>query len=202
MMLIVFCKGLLIGLLVALPVGPAGALAVKRALINGPRAGFLCGLGSTVSDAFYLTLLQAGFSAITFSPQQNSLMRAIGGTIVLAVGMDMLLRKVATDDRAPKQRRGAFLSAFLLSISNPTILLTFALLFSSFELSEASRNHSAAVLLNVGVFCGSVLLWLLLSRFLQSVQRMPSARRLAGAIFVSVGIAILLLSVASFNQPA
>src|SRR5262249_32721610 len=166
MMLVIVCKGLLIGLLIALPLGPAGALAVRRALVDGPRAGFLAGVGSSLADVCYLALLQVGMSTVSFSAGQTLLMRGVGGAGVAAIGLQLLRRDTAErpPSAAMRGRTNAFLSAFFLSIINPTILLSLAVLVAGFELDAATHRRHSAVLLIASVFVGSVLLWLLLSR--------------------------------------
>lgn len=40
-------KGLSVGFSIAAPVGPIGILCIRRSLSDGPRVGFICGLGRT-----------------------------------------------------------------------------------------------------------------------------------------------------------
>ena len=46
-------KGLTIGFSIAAPVGPIGLLCIRRAIADGVRAGFICGLGAASADAIY-----------------------------------------------------------------------------------------------------------------------------------------------------
>ncbi len=46
-------QGLLIGLGIAVPVGPVGLLVIQRTLAGGFRPGFLSGLGAAGADAVY-----------------------------------------------------------------------------------------------------------------------------------------------------
>jgi putative LysE/RhtB family amino acid efflux pump len=194
MMLIILGKGLLIGLLISLPVGPAGALSVKRALTEGPRAGFLSGLGSTVADLFYLGLLLAGASAVSLDATQSLWLRALGGIAVFVIGVQILSSKKARPASEPPRRGNAFLSAFVLSAVNPTILISLAMLLGGFGLAEVGRQGDAAALLILGVFAGSVLLWFGLSRSVRLVPERLFVNRLVGAAFVSIGIAVFLLA--------
>lgn len=193
-MLILVFKGLIIGLLIAIPVGPAGVMAMRRAIVDGPRAGFIAGLGSSVADALYLILLQIGISTLSFTLYQTSLIRGGGGLMVVAIGLRMLIRE-ATDRSEvtrPREQVNAFFSAFLLSLINPTILLSLTVLVASFELGEASHSPQGSLLLILSVFSGSVLLWLLLSRGVLSIPNGPAVHKLAGAAFVAIGSLLLL----------
>src|SRR5580692_12020194 len=57
-------KGLLIGLSIAAPLGPIGVLCINRTLAEGPRLGFICGLGAAAADALYALAGTVALSAI------------------------------------------------------------------------------------------------------------------------------------------
>ena len=44
----VLLQGLTIGFSIAAPVGPIGLLCIRRAVADGSRAGFICGLGAAI----------------------------------------------------------------------------------------------------------------------------------------------------------
>ena len=48
-----FLKGLIIGFVIAAPVGPIGVLCARRTLIYGRRAGFFSGMGAATADVIY-----------------------------------------------------------------------------------------------------------------------------------------------------
>ncbi|HEY4974920.1 MAG TPA: LysE family transporter, partial [Steroidobacteraceae bacterium] len=58
-------QGLTIGLSIAAPVGPIGLLCIRRAVADGARAGFICGLGAASADAAYA--LVGGFAMTTLA---------------------------------------------------------------------------------------------------------------------------------------
>ncbi|NTW68209.1 MAG: LysE family translocator, partial [Nitrospirae bacterium] len=43
-------KGLIIGFVIAAPVGPIGVLCARRTLMHGRRAGFFSGMGAATAD--------------------------------------------------------------------------------------------------------------------------------------------------------
>jgi hypothetical protein len=55
-----FLRGLLIGLAVAIPVGPISLLCLHRTLAGGWRAGFAAGMGAATADAVYATATGLG----------------------------------------------------------------------------------------------------------------------------------------------
>ena len=68
-----FLKGLIIGFVIAAPVGPIGVLCARRTLMHGRRAGFYSGMGAATADAIYgfiaafgLTFISAFLLPLTF----------------------------------------------------------------------------------------------------------------------------------------
>jgi threonine/homoserine/homoserine lactone efflux protein len=49
--LIIWLKGLLLGLSIAAPVGPIGVLCIRQTLQNGRQHGLAVGLGPSISGA-------------------------------------------------------------------------------------------------------------------------------------------------------
>ena len=60
-----FLRGLVIGFSLAAPVSPIGVLCIRRSLADGPRAGFISGLGAATADATYGCI--AGFGPRTYT---------------------------------------------------------------------------------------------------------------------------------------
>src|SRR6266705_1931048 len=46
-------KGMLVGIVIALPAGPVGVLCIRRTIFHGPLAGFVSGLGAASADAVF-----------------------------------------------------------------------------------------------------------------------------------------------------
>jgi threonine/homoserine/homoserine lactone efflux protein len=46
-------KSVVLGLSIAAPVGPIAILCIRRSIVDGQAAGFICGLGAATADALY-----------------------------------------------------------------------------------------------------------------------------------------------------
>src|SRR5258708_1374419 len=84
-------KGIAVGIVIALPVGPVGVLCVRRTLFQGPVFGLLSGLGAATADTMFGVI--AGFG-LTFLrdgllPYQD-LLGAAGGAFLLGLGLPAL----------------------------------------------------------------------------------------------------------------
>ncbi|MDH4654861.1 LysE family transporter [Pseudomonas sp. BN606] len=163
---LLFLKSVLIGLSIAAPVGPIGLLCIQRTLGHGARIGFISGLGAAAADACYGALGAFGIGAITSVFVALASPLALAGALFLAwMGMKML--RATPPERAasasdPVQALPAFVSVFLLTLSNPLTILSFVAIFATLSGGEAMSGADGLVMV-LGVFCGSALWWLALS---------------------------------------
>jgi threonine/homoserine/homoserine lactone efflux protein len=161
-------KGLVLGLSIAAPVGPIGVLCIRRSIADGPRVGFICGLGAAVADMVYA--LVGGFALAIVAPllaRGRFGMAAVGGAFLVYLGVRTFLAKPpVTAAVAPRGTPGvgAFLSTFVLTLANPMTILSFAAVFAGAGLSAAGGLRFLDTgLLVLGVFAGSAAWWLFLS---------------------------------------
>jgi len=193
---LLFWKSLGLGLALAAPLGPIGALCVNRTLERGFWAGVAWGLGTALADAIYASLAAAGFAA--FAAMLASVqvpMKLAGGAFMLWLGWKSLHpapRPVAASVAA----RGLWATTaatFALTLTNPMTILSFAALFAGLGLASASGPVNAALVV-LGVFTGSLLWWVLLSGGVALARnRLPEsfARRSAqasGLLLIGFGI--------------
>ena len=160
-------RGLVIGFSIAAPVGPVGVLCIRRTLANGRCAGFLSGLGAASADALYCCVAAFGLTSVSgFLVDQQLLLRPVGGAFLLYLGFRIFRerpdeRQAAISGTSYGGLARAYSSTFLLTITNPLTILSFAAFFAGLGLIET--GYVPAAVLVLGVFSGSTLWWLLLS---------------------------------------
>jgi threonine/homoserine/homoserine lactone efflux protein len=197
----IFMRGLLIGFSIAAPVGPIGVLCIRRTLAEGRLAGFLSGLGAASADMFYGAVAAFGLTAIQdVLLGQSNWLRLVGGIFLLYLGVRTFLTKPA--DQAAKSSRGglfgAYLSTFFLTITNPITILSFIAIFAGLRLAEAGGNYTAASMMVLGVFLGSVTWWFTLSFVVSLLKDHFNTtwkiwiNRIAGMIIFSFGVIVLV----------
>ena len=193
----IFLKGLIIGLSIAVPVGPIGILCIRRTLMQGRIIGFLSGLGAATADALYGAI--AGFG-LTFLSNllmgHRSWLHLIGGGLLCILGAKTFLSK-------PSEQGGsidgdslwhAYLSTFFLTLTNPMTILFFAAVFAGLGVVSASDHYVSAGIMVAGVFIGSAMWWLVLSGFtgflqgLFNVKRLVWLNRISGLIIIGFGL--------------
>jgi putative LysE/RhtB family amino acid efflux pump len=160
-----FSKGALLGLALAVPLGPIGALCINRALNRGFVAGVAGGLGTAVADAAYAALAAFGFVAFAATLALVATPAAVvGGLFLLWLGFKFVTSEPpkpnATASRGDLTK--TISTTFLLTIGNPATILTAAALFAGLGLAGALDRTSAIVLV-AGVFAGSMAWWIVLS---------------------------------------
>lgn len=161
-----FLKGLLIGFSIAAPVGPIGILCIRRSITLGRVHGFLSGLGAATADALYGSVAAFGLTFISdLLIQQKVWLGLVGGFFLCYLGVATFVSKPSPI--SPQIGSGNLVSAygstFLLTLTNPLTILSFAAIFAGFGLVKVSGAYNAAALTVFGVFIGSSSWWLLLS---------------------------------------
>jgi threonine/homoserine/homoserine lactone efflux protein len=198
-------KGVIIGLSIAAPVGPIGVLCIRRTLAEGRIAGLASGLGAATADAIYGCIAAFGLTFISgFLVSQQTWLRLIGGLFLCFLGARTLLARPAERPAAASGvgLSGVYASTFILTLTNPMTILSFAAVFAGLGLANTGGDYVSALLLVGGVFLGSASWWLLLSggvsllrdRFGATGLRWVS--RVSGVIIIVFGI-VALVSVTS-----
>ncbi|MBI2090694.1 MAG: LysE family transporter [Deltaproteobacteria bacterium] len=203
MQLGLFLKGLLIGFVVAVPVGPMGVLCVSRALSGGPAYGFISGLGVATGDAAWAGIAALGLTIVSgFLLSQQAWLRFIGGIFLCYLGSKIFLTKpgVLSASGAATGFAGAYGSTFLLTFSNPATILSFVAIYAGWGVESLSGDYLSAAVLTAGVFAGSASWWILLNGSLLAFRAslayagLQWVQRISGAIIGGFGFIIILLS--------
>jgi len=80
-------EGTVIGFVIAVPVGPAAALCIRRSISIGAVAGYLTGVGAALGDAVFGAVAAFGLSFVEqFVAQNEAWLRGIGGLVLGIMG--------------------------------------------------------------------------------------------------------------------
>jgi threonine/homoserine/homoserine lactone efflux protein len=194
-------EGILIGLVVAVPVGPLGLLCINRALMLGPLCGLCSGLGVATADAIAAGIAALGITLISdFLTDHQVLLRFIGGVFLCYLGYKIYRTEPVS--RAPINTVNGLLSAFsttfFLTLSNPVTILSFVAIYAGWHVPSLQGHYAAAATLTAGVFSGSSLWWVGLFLGLTAFHEKFDLRflfwvhRVSGAVIASSGVFVLL----------
>ncbi len=176
----VFIKGLIVGLSIAVPVGPIGVLCIRRTLAQGRIVGLLSGLGAATADALYGGIAGFGLTFLSdFLIGQKFWLHLIGGGLLCILGVHTFLSKPAEQGTPIEGSsfRNAYLSTFFLTLTNPLTLLFFAAVFAGLGIGSERHHFIAAGILVSGVFIGSAMWWVVLIGFTGLLQGLFNFRR-------------------------
>jgi threonine/homoserine/homoserine lactone efflux protein len=200
MLLIIFIKGLIVGVIIALPVGPVGVLCVRRCLFEGPLYGLVSGVGAAVADATFGAIAALGLTFLRdWLLKYEDWFGLAGGVFLVAFGLKALFvtRAREPEPLGGEKLFGAFASTFALTIANPITLLSLAAIFAKVGAESVTELVDASVLVG-GVFAGSLLWWLGLSFGIVALRNLAGEvvmrwlNRISGAILLSSGIGLLI----------
>jgi threonine/homoserine/homoserine lactone efflux protein len=193
-------RGLVIGLSIAAPVGPIGVLCIRRTLAEGRITGLISGLGAATADAIYGCIAAFGLAFISnFMVSQQTWLRLVGGLFLCYLGVRTWQAKPAGQAATSQAKglAGAYVSTFLLTLTNPMTILSFAAIFAGLGLASASGGYLSAGILVLGVFTGSALWWLILSGGVGLLREKTNARglqwvnRISAAVIAGFGLLAL-----------
>jgi threonine/homoserine/homoserine lactone efflux protein len=138
-------KSIVLGLSIAAPVGPIGILCIRRSIVDGQAAGFICGLGAATADAIYGAL--GGFALTGISAwlvRGHVWMAVTGSTFLLFLGAKTFRAAAANPAAAAVGYKSggavaAYLSTLLLTLTNPLTILSFAAAFAGMGTATGSE---------------------------------------------------------------
>ncbi len=205
-----FLRGLVIGFSIAAPVGPIGVLCIRRTLAESRLVGFLSGVGAASADCVYGAVAAFGLAALSdLLLQQQFLLRLVGSLFLVFLGMRTFFSKPATMSARsvahPSNLLSAYFSTFLLTITNPMTILSFLAIFAGLGAVSKQDNWSGFFIV-LGVFCGSVTWWFLLSFLAGMFQKYLEGARLAwvnrfsGIIILAFAVSVLYGLVANMQS--
>jgi threonine/homoserine/homoserine lactone efflux protein len=160
-----FTRGFVIGLTVAMAIGPMSVLTMRRTIAHGRLYGLVSGLGIATADATYGAVAAFGLTAVTAAlVGARTALGLAGGVFLVWLAIRTLRARPAPGAAATEDRPGlpgAYLSTYGLTMTNPMTILSFAAIFAGFGL--AGGGLLDALILTAGVFLGSSLWWLVLT---------------------------------------
>jgi threonine/homoserine/homoserine lactone efflux protein len=206
MFFMLIVKGVLMGLLVSIPLGPIGVLVIQRTVNKSRIAGLLSGMGAALSDTLYAIV--AGFSLtfiIDFIRAHEIFFQSVGAVVVLILGISIFFKNPVTDLRRNRLRGNThfqdIISSFLVTVSNPLTVFVFLAVFTSsgVAINLEKPYHSFFVIL--GIFLGAFLWWFTLSGIVSLFRHKINLRVLwwinktAGALIILFVIITVIVAV-------
>jgi len=193
----IWLKGFIIGISIAAPVGPIGVLCIRRTLSSGRLYGFITGMGAATTDFIYAFIGGFGLTLISgFLVSRQDIFRLIGGIFIIYLGYKIFISQPIDGNLSltEKSLPAAFLSAFVVAITNPIALIYYISVFAGLGVVSMGNDYLSSTLLVAGVFMGSALWWFLLSQGVGLIknkitnQNLQLVNRLSGMAIAGFGV--------------
>lgn len=169
-------KGMMVGIIASAPMGPVGVLVLRRTLSKGHLYGFMTGLGAALSDIIYALITGAGISFVmSFLEKGTSVffLKILGSIVLFLFGLHAFRTQVQILQK-PSQQKGTLwhntFTGFLLTLSNPLIIILFLALFARFDFIT-DTNYYEQGLGYLMVFVGALLWWFCLTTTIKKVSQ-------------------------------
>jgi threonine/homoserine/homoserine lactone efflux protein len=200
-------EGTAIGFLIAVPVGPAAALCIRRSITVGAMAGYMTGIGAALGDAVFGAVAAFGLSfVVEFVARNEAWLTGIGGLILLVMGWTTMHHRLkpvgdpVADDREHRivTHFHYVTSSFFITVFNPITVMAFGAAFAGRNLAGVGANLADAALLVGAVFCGALAWWTIVCTTAVSMRGrftgtgMQWLNGIAGAVILGFGVVALV----------
>jgi threonine/homoserine/homoserine lactone efflux protein len=207
--LLLIGPGIVIGLVVAAPIGPVNLICIRRTLQYGSLNGFMSGLGAALGDGIFAIVTGFGLTAIAQLIEGLSVpLQLAGGVLLVCFGLYTYFSKppkpydpkceTTAKAKAPSSLVRAMASTFALTITNPATLLGFTAMFTGLGgLAGDDPSFFSAAFVVGGVILGSALWWLTLTTLVGLLHARIDDRVMriinhgSGLLVAAFGIAVL-----------
>lgn len=196
-------NGLIIGVVVAAPIGPVNLICIRRTLAFGRTNGFVSGLGAALGDGLFAIVAAFGLTAASsFIIAVGDWFQLAGGLFLIGLGVHTFRHDPAHDSdvsfKSGERLAAAVSATFLLTITNPATMLAFVAIFGGVGglVTEDASMIMAGVLVGA-VFLGSALWWLGVTMFVgmfrdrMTDQTLLIINHISGVIIIGFGLAVL-----------
>jgi threonine/homoserine/homoserine lactone efflux protein len=200
-------EGAAIGFLIAVPVGPAAVLCIRRSITVGAVAGYMTGIGAALGDAVFGAVAAFGLSIVEqFVIEREKWLLGIGGIGLVIMGwvtMRHLPRTVGDPVADDREHRIAThfhyaSSSFFITVFNPLTVMAFGAAFAGRNLAGVGANLADAALLVAAVFCGALAWWAIICTASVSLRHRFTGlgllwlNRASGAVILGFGMVALI----------
>jgi putative LysE/RhtB family amino acid efflux pump len=187
-----------LGFVVAAAIGPISLLCIRTVLRGALGSGIAIGAGAAVIDATYALLGAIGAGRLLEIDALRLTLGLVGATVLALLGLRTLwsafrVRLGGESDDEVATPGHAFLTSLAATASNPTTILSWAAVFAAASTASAVDGTVETLLLCLGVGCGTLMWFTVLSLGLTAI-RGRVGDRLLKAVDIGSGLGLLLFS--------
>jgi len=188
------------GVLLAMPLGPANLLGLQRAVERGFFGGMAAGIGIILGDGLMALAAALGVNAITGTFRDyRTAIQILGGVVLLGAGVKLYLAPVSiaaqpqTEKATLRDYMWDIPQMFLLTITNPGSVLALVSIFGGVSSFVDIDSHIDALTLVAATMGGTFLYWFIVSERIARVRhqldevRLGQINRIAALVLLGFG---------------
>lgn len=152
-----FLKGILIGFVLAMSVGPIALLCIANTLERGPKFGLSVGMGASTADGIYATVAALGISVLMlFMNEYELFFKGLGGGFLFYLGWKIIAGpfKMKKKELSATALFTTYISIVGLTLISPMTIAVYMGAFAGMNLDLAA-GWLSGLLLGLGAFLGS-----------------------------------------------
>lgn len=206
-------KGMLVGLMVSIPLGPMGVLIIQKTLHKGALSGFIAGMGAASADFFYASLAAFGLGFVINVIQTHELLlQIIGGIFLIVIGLkiyfDNPIRQIHRKRSGRVSRKGLlgdYVSLFFLTVSNPITIVVFMAVFAGMSVFTENSSLLGELFVVLGILLGGGVWWYTLSTLVNIFRKkfrlrvLVTINKVSGLVIAILGALVILSASAPFK---
>jgi threonine/homoserine/homoserine lactone efflux protein len=201
--LLIIPVGVIVGLLIAMPVGPVNLLGLQRAVERGFFGGMAAGIGIMLGDGLIALGAALGVNAISGAIRQyRTAIQIIGGIALMGAGAKLYFThptfaKAQAEDATLRDYVWDIPQTFLLTITNPGAVLGLIAIFGGVSSFVEVDTYIDAFTMVAAIMGGSFLYWLVVSQLISGIRhllderRMVMLSRIAGLLLIGFGALLI-----------
>jgi threonine/homoserine/homoserine lactone efflux protein len=203
-------KGLAMGSLLALSVGPVIFTVIKQSINNGHRGGFSFVAGVWVSDILLVILSNAFSELVAQLLTFKQLIGATGSLFLIGMGIFFLFfKKVQLNDDnstlpvlSKRDHAKIFLSGFFINTLNPAVIIFWLTSATAFALTHTFQQRMVIFSVCLGVNVAADTFKVMMANKIRTkltLHNIKVINKISGAILFAFGL-ILLLGILFFQK--
>ncbi|HEY0677092.1 MAG TPA: LysE family transporter [Chitinophagaceae bacterium] len=202
-MLDALIKGLALGLILALSVGPVIFTIIKQSLNNGREGGLSFVAGVWMSDVLLVILSNAFSELVSMALEYKKVIGYVGSGFLVGMGIFFVFFKKATlrkdsDGNVMRFRKRdfakLFTSGFLINTLNPSVLLFWLLNATAFAITHSFRQRVViflvCIILNIIADIAKVFMAGKIRQKL-TLHNLAIINKISGTILIGFGLVLL-----------
>ncbi|MDA3953066.1 MAG: LysE family transporter [Bacteroidales bacterium] len=196
-------KGLIVGFLASIPLGPVGVLSIQRTINKGVTSGLISGMGAATVDAFFALVAALGLTfIINFIEEQQFFIQLLGGGVLILLGTRIFSTNPIKQIRRHRKQKNKliedYFSVVFLTLSNPLAVFLFVAAFAGIGMVTSKDTPLSSSLIISGVFMGAMMWWSTLTFLINLFRKRFRLKQLwwinkiAGIFIIVFGVAAML----------